>query len=484
MMILKRFFDAKLAQASYLIGDGGAKAAVVIDANRDIEQYLQAAAAEGLAITHVTETHIHADFVSGSRELAARAGATLLLSDEGDDDWKYAFAREAPAVLLRDGDTFAVGSVRLEAVHTPGHTPEHLMFVVTDTATSDEPLAAVTGDFLFVGDVGRPDLLERAAHVHGTMEAGARALFRSLQRLQPLPDHLQIWPGHGAGSACGKGLGSLPQTTLGYERRVNWAFQVADEETFVRRVLEGQPEPPAYFAEMKRINKEGPPPAALRRPPRLTEARLEQLLGAGALVVDTRPASEYASAHVPGSINLPLTRAFTTWAGWLLPYRRDFYLIVDERCAHCLDETVRDLSLIGLDRVDGYFGTDVLERWTAGGGRVARLESTEVPQLAEQLQADTVQVLDVRSAAEYDAGHIPGARHVPLGDLPQRMDALSRARPTVVHCQTGARAAIGASLLDARGFPRVRTLRGGFAAWRAAGHPVETGRRESAVTSR
>ena len=483
MMILKRFFDPKLAQASYLIGDAGAKTAVVIDANRDIEQYLQAAAADSLAITHVTETHIHADFVSGSRELAARTGATLLLSDEGGDAWRYAFARAARAVLLHDGDTFAVGSVRFEAVHTPGHTPEHLMFVVTDTATGEEPLAAVTGDFLFVGDVGRPDLLERAARMQGTMEAGARALFGSLKRLHGLPDHLQIWPGHGAGSACGKGLGSLPQTTLGYERRVNWAFQVADEETFLRRVLEGQPDPPAYFAEMKRINKEGPSPAALRRPPRLTESRLDHLVDAGALVIDTRPASDYASGHVPGSINLPLTRAFTTWAGWLVPYRRDVYLIVDERCPQCLDEAVRDLSLIGLDRVDGYFGADVLERWKARGGDLARIEATDASRVAEQLRGG-VQVLDVRSGAEYDAGHIPGAQHIPLGELPRRMDALSRARPTVVHCQTGSRAAIAASLLDARGFPRVQTLRGGFAEWRAAGHPVETGGRESAVASR
>ncbi len=213
MMVFKRLYDTKLAQASYLIGSAETKQAVVIDPNRDVEQYLDAAAGEGLSITHVTETHIHADFVSGSRELAARTGATLYLSDEGDADWKYAFAVKDGAVLLKDGDSFAVGSLRIQARHTPGHTPEHLSFLVTDTANADDPIGAVTGDFLFVGDVGRPDLLERAAHHAGTMEASARTLFRSLQQLKDLPDSLQIWPGHGAGSACGKNLGAVPQST-------------------------------------------------------------------------------------------------------------------------------------------------------------------------------------------------------------------------------------------------------------------------------
>jgi len=199
MILVERFYDAKLAQVSYLIGSSETGRAVVIDANRDIEQYIRAAAVEGVSITHVTETHIHADFVSGSRELAARTGAQLLLSSEGGADWQYAFARKAGAVLLKDGESFDVGSVRLQALHTPGHTPEHLTFLVTDTSVLNEPLAAVTGDFLFVGDVGRPDLLERAAHVTGTKEPGARALFRSLKRLADLPDYLQIWPCHGAG---------------------------------------------------------------------------------------------------------------------------------------------------------------------------------------------------------------------------------------------------------------------------------------------
>lgn len=474
MMLVKRFYDVKLAQASYLIASTDTGEAIVIDANRDIDQYLRAAADEGVAITHVTETHIHADFVSGSRDLAARTGAVLYLSDEGDAGWKYAFAAEAGAVLLEDGDIFHVGSVRLQALHTPGHTPEHLMFLVTDTATAGEPVAAVTGDFLFVGDVGRPDLLERAAGIGGTMEAAARALFHSLARLGGYPDYLQIWPGHGAGSACGKGIGSLPQTTLGYERRFNWALQIEDEDEFVRRVLSGQPEPPRYFAEMKRVNKEGPVPLRNVRPPRLSLARLAGP-AAHALVVDTRPAADYAAAHVPGTVNIPLNRAFTTWAGSLVAHTRDFYLIVDDRCSHCLDEAVRDLALIGLDRIAGYFGADVIGQWGAAGRTLGHLGHVDAASLSSQLGAHAVRVIDVRSAVEWDAGHIPGALHIPLGDLPERIASLPVDRPLVVHCQAGARSAIAASLLSGQSPAEVVSLEGGFDAWQAAGYPVEPG---------
>jgi hydroxyacylglutathione hydrolase len=211
-MILKRFYDEKLAQASYLLGCGATGEALVVDPNRDVQQYIDAAAAEDLRLTHVTETHIHADFVSGTNELAARTGARAYLSDEGGRDWSYAFAGAIDAVLLRDGHEFRVGNIRVRVMHTPGHTPEHLSFVVTDTAGADQPMGVFTGDFVFVGDVGRPDLLEKAAGVTGTMEAGARQLFDSIQRIRTLPDFVQLWPGHGAGSACGKSLGAVPST--------------------------------------------------------------------------------------------------------------------------------------------------------------------------------------------------------------------------------------------------------------------------------
>ncbi len=243
-MLLRRFYDAKLAQASYLVGCQATGEALVVDPNRDANQYIAAAASEGVRITHVTETHIHADFVSGSRELAARTAARLHLSAEGGPEWQYAFMSEAGAVPLRDGSRLDVGRVRVDVLHTPGHTPEHLSFMITDTAATDRPMGVFTGDFIFVGDVGRPDLLEKAAGAAGTMEAHARRLYASLQRFRQLPAWLQLWPGHGAGSACGKALGAVPQTTLGYESVVNWGLAAASEEEFVRGVLDGQPEPP------------------------------------------------------------------------------------------------------------------------------------------------------------------------------------------------------------------------------------------------
>ena len=481
MIVVRRFFDAKLAQVSYLIGASETRHAVVIDANRDVEQYIRAAAEEGVSITHVTETHIHADFVSGSRELSARTGARLLLSGEGGPEWQYAFAADAGAVLLEDGDRFDVGSVRVEVIHTPGHTPEHLTFLITDTGALDEPLAAVTGDFLFVGDVGRPDLLERAANFAGTMEPAARALFGTLKRIEALPDHLQIWPGHGAGSACGKGLGSLPQSTLGYERRTNWALRAMSEDEFVARVLAGQPDPPAYFAEMKRINKEGPKIlAAVQRPERLTLEEVQSLVRNGALVVDTRPAADFASGHLPGTINIPLNRAFTTWAGWLVPYDADSYLIVDGRSASYLEDALRDLRLIGLDRVRGYATAGVVTESQARGDAIAHIEQINAKGAARRLAAGTAYVIDVRSAAEWQAGHLPGAHHIPLGELARKVSTVPPEHAVIMHCQGGARSAIAASVLQAGGLHDVLNLAGGFNEWRAAGLPVEE---ETAATA-
>jgi hydroxyacylglutathione hydrolase len=474
-MLLHRFYDPGLAQASYLIGCEHTGQAVVVDPNRDVSEYLETAAALHLRVAHVTETHIHADFVSGSRELAARAGAALHLSDEGRPDWAYDYAAGAGAVLLRDGDRFEVGSVRLEALHTPGHTPEHLTFLVTDGATATDPIAALTGDFVFVGDVGRPDLLERAAHVAGTMESSARTLFRSLQRFKAQPDYLQIWPGHGAGSACGRSLSSIPQSTVGYERRFNWAFAVADEDEFVRLVLAGQPEPPRYFGTMKRINRSGPrilggPPTANLLPPE----RLHELVESGAFVVDARPAAEYAARHVPGTINIPLNRSFTTWAGWLAPYDRDVYLIVRDAAGREVAEAVLDLSMIGLDRVAGVFGAEAVSAWEASGRRTGHVPRIGPAEAADRVAAGAV-LLDVRGMAEWQAGHAPGATHIPLGYLAERAAELPSGAPVVVHCQGGSRSAIAASLLRRAGVTDVLELPEGFSGWEAAGLPVERG---------
>jgi hydroxyacylglutathione hydrolase len=473
-LFLKRLYEPKLAQASYMVGCSESGEALVVDPNRDIDRYLEAADSEGLRITHVTETHIHADFVSGARELAARAGARLYLSDAGGEDWRYRYASADGASPIREGSAFRVGSVQVDVMHVPGHTPEHLTFLVTDTAHASEPMGALTGDFIFVGDVGRPDLLERAVQVKGAMETGARQLFRSVQRFREFPDYLQIWPGHGAGSACGKALGAVPQSTLGYEKRFNWAFSVTDENEFLRAVLAGQPEPPVYFAEMKRLNQLGPRLLGdLRQPPHLTVAQLRTLLADKAIVVDTRPASEFSLGGVPGTINIPLNRSFTTWAGWMLPYDRDFYLILGGDGGQGVDHVLRDLAGIGLDRVAGYFDTGVIEGWRDSVGDLRKIQTLTLPQLSAQMASDGVVLLDVRGEEEWRAGHLPGSRNVPVGHLRQHLSEISMERPVIAYCQSGSRAAIAASVLAAEGFRDVRLFPGGFSEWQGGGKPIE-----------
>lgn len=470
-MLIRRFYNDQLAQASYLIGCAESGEGLIVDPNRDLDQYLRAAKEEGLRISHVTETHIHADFLSGARELAARAGAKLLLSGEGGPDWLYGFAEADGAELLRDGDRFMVGHVRIDVLHTPGHTPEHLTFIVTDTATADQPMGACTGDFIFVGDVGRPDLLERAAGVAGTMEAGARQLYASLQRMKQYPDWLQIWPGHGAGSACGKALGAVPQSTLGYERLFNWGLAAADEESFVAGVLSGQPAPPPYFANMKRLNRAGPP-ARRSGPVPLLEAAADiaDVARRGALVIDLRAANAFAAGHLPATISIPLNRSFVSWAGWLVPYDRDIYLIADGRQ---LAEAVNDLALIGLDRIAAALPAAELDRYLAAGGKLVSTPQMDVAELAAQLTNGKPTIVDVRAASEWSAGHLPGVVNIPLGELAARLGELPREAPIVVQCQGGGRSAIGASILAANGFSNVANLTGGFRAWAAAGNPVE-----------
>lgn len=469
-MIVTRLYEPAIAQASYLIGCAATGEALVIDPNRDIDHYIQAAAREGLRIAHVTETHIHADFLSGARELASTTGARLYLSDEGDADWKYHFASEA--TLIKSGDRIDVGAIRIDAIGTPGHTPEHLAFLVTDTAAADRPIAAATGDFIFVGDVGRPDLLERVAQVTGTMERSARTLWHSLQSFNRSQEEwLQIWPGHGAGSACGKGISAVPYSTLGYERRFNWAFKVAGEDAFVAAVLAGQPEAPTYFATMKRLNRNGPPRlGGFKRPREMDEARLPGLLKAGATVVDTRDAREFASGHLPGTLSIPLQASFVTWAGWLLPSTDDLYFIVDDLDEAGLLQMVRQLALIGLDRVAGVFPRRVVER--ADGATLGRVMQMAPEALARRLQAEDVSLVDVRSASEWQTGHLAGAKHIPLGYLAERAGELPADRPIVVQCQSGSRSSVAASLLERMGRTDVANLTGGMAAWRAAGMPV------------
>jgi len=477
-MILRYIYNDQLAQASYLVGCAATGEALIVDPNRDIDQYIDRAEREGLRITAITETHIHADFVSGARELAARTGATLYLSDEGTADWKYAWAAKAGATLVYDGDTFMVGNIRIDVLHTPGHTPEHISFLLTDTAGADRPMGIFTGDFVFVGDVGRPDLLERAAGFAGTMEDGARQLYRSLERFTALPDYVQVWPGHGAGSACGKALGAIPSSTVGYERLFNWGLNVESEQQFVDLVLEGQPEPPRYFKEMKRINRDGAGMVAdLPEPRHLPSSALEHALAEGLVVIDTRPVTAIAGGYVPGTIAIPAGSSFLTWAGWLLPYDQPFALIADERD---ITELANELRLIGLNHLTGYWSPQVIEDWANSHGSLNLIDQVTADELRQRVASGQVQILDVRGSDEYDAGHLSESINIPLGYLRERLASIPTETPVVVHCQGGLRSAIASTILAAKGFRNVTDLIGGYAAWQRAGHPVTTESREAA----
>ena len=472
-MLLERYYDDSLAQASYLIACEQSHEAIVIDPNRDIDLYVRAASARRLRIRFVTETHVHADFLSGARELATAARAQLLLSAHGGADWSYRFAEDAGARLLRDGESVTLGAVRLTVIHTPGHTPEHISFLVTDTAVGDQPVGLASGDFLFVGDVGRPDLLERSARALGTMEQGAKQLYASLRALSRFPDYLQVWPGHGAGSACGKALGAVPQSTLGYERLYNPALQLKSESAFVEWVLADQPEPPPYFAQMKRLNRDGPPTRPTGFAPQLDPAALERARATHAWVVDVRGSADFGRGHLPGTINIPASHKLPTYAGTVLTYDRPIVLIA--RTAAQAAQVTRQLALIGLDDVAGWADASALGELAGRGSALAGVRAIEPRALADRLAQNGrgPRVIDVRGESEWKEGHLPKATHVYLGDLQRHIDTLRPDEPIVVHCQTGTRSSIAASLLMARGFSDVANLAGGFEAWRKLGLPFE-----------
>ncbi len=480
-MLLKYFYDPRLAHASYLVGCQATGEAIIIDPGRNIEQYITAAEENEMEIVAATETHIHADFVSGGRELSKHVDAKLYLSDEGDKDWKYENLEGYNYQLVYDGDVFKVGNIAIEVMHTPGHTPEHISFLVTDTPNKDaqgenRPLGIFSGDFVFVGDVGRPDLLEEAAGIMGTAEPGARQMFNSLKRFADLPDYVQVWPAHGAGSACGKALGAIPSSTVGYEKLFNWALQIEDEDEFVEALLDGQPEAPVYFAMMKKLNKIGAPIlGGLPRPKKLDLVDLKQVLADGAMVIDTRENEMFAVGHIPGTINIPFTSSlessFTNWAGWFLNYEDPFYLIVDEAR---LDAAMEGLISIGLDNVGGFFDTTILGEWAHTGNEMQCYEITTPEKVADKVLQNAVTVVDVRGVNEYAEGHIPGAQHYMLGYLLETYQDIPTDKPIVVNCQTGGRSAIGASILQARGVTNVANVMGGYRDWAAANLPIST----------
>lgn len=456
-MYFEHIYEKGLAQASYFVGCQISREAIVIDPKRDIDTYLQIAERENMKITKIAETHIHADFLSGSLELQAATGAEILLSDEGGDDWQYQFQHTG----LKNGDKFKIGNLIFKVLHTPGHTPEHISFLLTDTAASSKPVMIFTGDFVFVGDIGRPDLLEKAAGISGTMEKGAKDMFKSVQKFKELQDHIQVWPGHGAGSACGKSLGAVPSSTVGYEKLTNWAFNIDSEKEFVEKLLDGQPEPPKYFAMMKKLNKVGPTVlGGIPHPERLTLNKFEQALKDDILIVDTRDKLSFAGGHVPGSLNIQDNSAFSTWAGWMLDYDKPFLLISPE---HRIEDLTKKLIRIGLDNIYGYLVD--MDTWANHGHELETLPQLTCYELRKKMEKNDVEVIDVRGESEYREGHIKGAKHIHVGSLENNLDKIPKNKNVVVQCATGDRSSIAASYLMKNGYDNISNLTGGYSAW-------------------
>jgi hydroxyacylglutathione hydrolase len=467
-MLLRQIFDPKLAQYAYLIGCQRSGEALIIDPERDIDRYVEIARKEGLRITAIAETHIHADFLSGARELAEQVGAKLYLSDEGDADWKYEWAirSDYEVQFLHDSDVFQVGKIDIQAIHTPGHTPEHMSFVITDRGGgANEPIGIASGDFVFVGDLGRPDLLESAAGVAGAMEPSARTLFRSIDRFLALPDFVQVWPAHGAGSACGKALGAVPSSTVGYEKRHNAAIDVArlGEDAFVESILGGQPEPPLYFATMKRLNKVGPPLlGGLPVAKKLTLAELTDAMDdAGTVIVDTRRDRDaFMQGHLKGSLYAPFARSFSTIVGSYVRPEEEILLVID---GEQTEEAIRDLIRIGFDKIKGF----VPPATFADSSLAQRLGSTEVidfSALETARRRPEATVLDVRGASEYAAAHIPGALNIAHTRLLARLDEVPVEGELLVHCRSGARASAAVAMLAKAG-RKVRLVDDTFDRW-------------------
>ncbi len=470
-MFFHQRFVPGLAIYSYMVGDEKSRQCAVIDPTRDVGEYLEVARREGLHITHVLETHVHADFVSGSAELKARLGddVRIIVSGMGGEEWTPPHADRAVA----DGDEIALGTVRLKAIHTPGHTPEHVSWALfDDTRSKDAPWLVFTGDFLFVGDVGRPDLLGEEAR-----KSLAHQLYRSVfDRLPTLPDFTEVYPAHGAGSLCGKAIGSRSTSTLGYERRFSGALQPKEEPRWVSTLLEGMPIAPPYFLRMKRVNSEGPKvlgPEPLGRK-RFTAKEVHDRVCEHCLVLDARPKEAFAAAHIPGSVNIPLGSNLPTWAGWVLPYDRPILIVPDD--PDDVPEVVTHLLRVGFDDVQGYLEGGMAD-WETHGFELGRLETTSVRELAARLGKDSGRpfVLDVRTESEWDSGHVEGASHIHGGKLQERMSEVPRDRPVAVVCGSGYRASIASSFLKREGYEDVTNVLGGMSAWKAAGLPTVVG---------
>jgi glyoxylase-like metal-dependent hydrolase (beta-lactamase superfamily II)/rhodanese-related sulfurtransferase len=460
-MEFQQFYLGCLAHASYLIGSAGE--AAVVDPRRDVDEYVEEAARRGLRILWVLETHLHADFVSGHRELAERTGATIVFGAKAGATF--------PHRAVKDGDEIRLGTVVLRFLETPGHTPESVSILVTDTAVSPEPRMVLTGDTLFIGDVGRPDLVGARGL---SAEAMAGMLYDSLHgKLLTLPDAVEVYPAHGAGSLCGRNISKERSSTIGEQRRLNWALRPMPRDEFVRLVTVDLPEVPAYFPLDVEKNRAGALPLAGRPQPSALRPEDARRLGTeGASLLDVRPGAAFGTGHVPGSLNIGLSGEFASWAGSLLPAGQPIVLVADD------EEEVREaavrLARVGLESVAGYLDGGVAA-WDRAGFPLATVPQITVDELAALVrEPGGLQVVDVRRAGEYAAGHVPGARSHPLDRLAHEAAGIDRALPTAVICAGGYRSSAAASLLLRHGFRDLRNVVGGTSAWAGAGLPVET----------
>jgi len=457
-MIMKQIYDPSLSQYAYLIGCQHSGESLLVDPQRDIDRYQNIAEENGLRITAVTETHIHADFLSGVREfLHSDASIKAYLSDEGGVDWKYEWAKEYSNInLLTDGDEIRIGNIVVQVLHTAGHTPEHVSFLVTDFGGgANEPMAMLTGDFVFVGGVGRPDLLETVVGEIGSQKESARALYQSILKFSELPDYIQVLPAHGAGSSCGKGLGEISSSTVGYEKRFNPAIKRAleqGEEAFITDILLGQPEPPVYFARMKKQNKEGV--AILNALPALENLSAKQFIGEGvdecSVVLDSsRDRTDFMDKHLRGSLFAPRGDKYSVVAGSYVETTETIFLLLSEESE--LDEMVRSLIRIGLDDIAGYITWDQLsnlEQLSSSMVTTPRSETVAIDILRRE--APEVNVLDVRSVGEFDAGHVTGSQNMAYTRIAAEVSSLV-GQQYIVHCGSGLRASFAVPYLERKG---------------------------------
>ncbi len=457
-MHFEQFYLGCLAHASYMLASEGD--AVVVDPQRDVEIYLQAAEKNHVSIRHIFETHLHADFVSGHQELAARTGASIYIGAQAGATF--------PHVAIEDGFQLQVGKMRITALETPGHTQESMCFVITDEEKSPAPWAVLTGDTLFLGDVGRPDLSKRYSPVQL-----AGMLYDSLHnKVVKLGDEVLVYPAHGAGSLCGKNMRAERVSTIGTERLTNYALQIKSREEFVKQLTSNLPARPAYFLQDAEINRTGA--LALSDLPALSPiepAELKALLADGALALDVRPGDQFAAAHVPGSVNIALSGQFASWAGALLGLAASPVLIAETEEA--VSEARMRLARVGLEDSRGFLKGGV-EAWRQAGLPLATLPQITVEALSGRLQDSGLQVLDVRREPEWEAGHIEAATWWPLDNFKVAPPEIDRNLPIAVHCKGGYRSTIACSLLQRAGFQNVVNVVGGYDAWQQAKLPVVT----------